>query len=140
PASAQTLALDFQGPTNITAPGFLPFVATNQQLPSAAGTNYPAFGTTVNVSLSVANLPDGASDFRVVARNGDASVSTNDWIGVDTRVGEDVTIRVNVAGLPAGPYTWLSEHHDGGPMLITPTLSNGNLNGAADFTFIDATG
>jgi hypothetical protein len=42
---------------------------------------------------------------------------------------------ISIAGLPAGPYTWLSQHHDGGP-----GATNGNLLGTADIVFIDASG
>ena len=87
----------------------------NSALPSATGTDYAAFGTTVNVTLGIANLPDGDPDFRAVARNGAADETINDWLGVDTRVdGVDVTMEIIVSGLPAGEYTWTSEHHDGG--------------------------
>ena len=135
-SSAAQLSLDFQPPGGTTAPGFLAFEEANTALPSTTGTDYAAFGTTVNVSLATANLPDGAADFRAVARNGAASETTNDWLGADTRVnGIDVTFEIIVAGLPAGQYTWRSEHHDGGS-----GASNGNLNGAADTTFTDANG
>ena len=114
-AQAQTLALDFQPTGGTTAPGFQAFEVTNQSIP-VAGTNYSAFGSTVTVSLATANLPDGALDFRAVARNGTANSLTNDWIGVDTRAaGMNVTLTVNFAGLPAGMYSWLSTHHDGAP-------------------------
>jgi PEP-CTERM motif len=134
-AFGASLSLDFQPTGGTTAPGYLAFEATNQVLP-VAGTNYAAFGTTVVVSLSVANLPDGNLDFRAVARNGAAASLTNDWIGVDTRnAGTNVTMIIRVAGLPAGPYTWLSQHHDGGP-----GATNGNLQGLADIEFVDASG
>jgi hypothetical protein len=132
---AATLALDFQPTGGTTAAGYQAFEATNQ-MPPVAGTNYSAFGSTVTVSLATANLPDGNADFRAVARNGMASSVTNDWIGVDTRnAGMNVTLTVNVAGLPAGPYSWLSTHHDGGP-----GASNGNLSGMPEYMFTDATG
>jgi hypothetical protein len=134
-ARAASLSLDFQPTGGTTAAGFLPFEATNQTIP-AAGTSYTVFGTTVTVSLSVANLPDGNLDFRAVTRNGAAGDLTNDWIGVDTRnTGVDVTMVIGVAGLPAGQYTWTSQHHDGGA-----GASNGNLIGSADIIFIDAGG
>ena len=102
----------------------------------STGTSYPAFGSTVTVSLSVANLPDGNLDFRAVTRNGSLLALTNDWLGVDTRnAGTDVTMTISIAGLPAGEYTWLSQHHDGGP-----GATNGNLLGQADIVFIDASG
>jgi hypothetical protein len=134
-ARAATLALDFQPTGGTTAPGYQAFEATNQTIPTA-GTNYSAFGSTVSVSLATANLPDGNLDFRAVARNGAANSLTNDWIGVDTRnAGMNVTMTVNVAGLPAGLYSWLSTHHDGGP-----GATNGNLSGMPDYSFTDATG
>ncbi len=126
-ANAQ-LFLDFQGPNDITAVGYQPFIQTNLTLPDPAGINYSAFGSTVNVAMSTANLPDGAADFRVVARNGASAELVNDWIGVDTRVvGVDVTLTLDVTGLPSGSYNWTSYHHDGGS-----TANNGNLNGSAD--------
>jgi hypothetical protein len=140
-ARAQVLALDFQGVGGVTAPGFQAFESANAMLPTATGTDYAAFGTTVNVSLAVANLPDTPGDFRAVARNGTTNVSVNDWIGVDTRAaGVDVTLTINVAGLPAGTYSWVSEHHDGAPFIAPATISNGNLNGGADYVFTDASG
>ncbi len=134
-ARAETLALDFQPAGGTTAPGYQAFEAENQVLPGA-GTDYSAFGTTVTVSLTPANLPDGNLDFRSVARNGAADDLTNDWIGVDTRnTGVDVSLTVTVAGLPAGPYSWLSTHHDGGA-----GATSGNLSGAPDYIFTDAVG
>jgi hypothetical protein len=134
-ARAETLALDFQPTGGTTAAGYQAFEATNQSLP-VGGTNYAAFGTTVTVSLAAANLPDGNLDFRAVARNGAAGDLTNDWIAVDTRNGGmNVTLTVNVAGLPAGRYSWLSTHHDGGA-----GATNGNLSGMPDYTFTDALG
>jgi hypothetical protein len=132
---AETLSLDFQPTGGTTAAGYQAFEATNQTLP-AGGTNYAAFGTTVTVSLTPANLPDGNLDFRAVTRNGAAGDLTNDWIGVDTRnAGVDVSLTVTVAGLPAGPYSWLSTHHDGGA-----GATNGNLSGAPDYVLTDAAG
>jgi hypothetical protein len=134
-AYAETFSLDFQPTGGTTAPGFQAFEATNQTIP-VAGTNYSAFGSTVTVSLATANLPDGNLDFRSVARNGTANSLTNDWIGVDTRnAGMNVTMTVNFAGLPAGLYSWLSTHHDGGP-----GATNGNLSGMPDYSFTDASG
>ena len=134
-AKAETLALDFQPTGGTTTAGFQAFEATNQVLP-VGGTNYSAFGSAVTVSLSTANLPDGNLDFRSVTRNGAAAHLTNDWIAVDTRnAGVDVTLTVNVAGLPAGLYSWLSTHHDGGP-----GATNGTLSGMPDYTFTDASG
>jgi hypothetical protein len=131
----QTLALDFQPTGGTTAPGFQAFEATNQVIP-VSGRDYSAFGSTVTVSLATANLPDGNLDFRAVARNGAAADLTNDWIGVDTRnAGMNVTMTVNFAGLPAGVYSWLSTHHDGGA-----GATNGNLSGMPDYTFTDSSG
>lgn len=134
-ARAETLSLDFQPVGGTTAAGYQAFESANAALPSGS-TDYSAFGTTVTVSLAAANLPDGAPDFRSVARNGAAGDLTNDWIGVDTRnAGVDVSLTVTVAGLPAGPYSWLSTHHDGGA-----GATNGNLSGAPDYVLTDAAG
>lgn len=138
-ARAETLALDFQPDGSTVAPGYQAFVAVNQTLPTG-GTDYAAFGSTVTVSLTPANLPDGNLDFRAVTRNGAADQLTNDWIGVDTRNGGvDVSLAVSVAGLPAGLYSWLSTHHDGGT-VVAPIVSGGNLSGMPDFSFTDADG
>jgi len=132
---AQTLALDFQQTGGTTAAGFQAFEATNQVLP-VSGSDYSAFGSTVTVSLATANLPDGNLDFRAVARNGALTDMANDWIGVDLRnAGMDVALTVNVAGLPAGLYSWLSTHHDGGA-----GANNGNLSGMPDYSFTDSSG
>ncbi len=131
----QDLEIDFQPTGGTTASGYTAYEETNQSLPSGT-TSYTAFGTSVAVGLSVANLPDGSSDFRAVARNGSASDVNNDWIGVDTRNGGvDVTMTVTVSGLPAGAYEWTSTHHDGGA-----GASNGNLSGNCDYTFSAADG
>ncbi len=135
-ASAASLSLDFQPAGGTTAAGYEAFEAANQANPATAMANYSAFGTTVTVTLTTANLPDGSADFRAVARNGSSGDAHNDWLGVDTRVGgSDVTMTLNIAGLPAGAYTWTSLHYDGG----TGT-TNGNLNGTNDYTFTDASG
>ena len=132
--NAQSLSLDFQPTGGTTAAGFTAYELDNGAIPDAAGLDFAAFGTTVNVAIGTANLPDGAPDFRAVARNGAADESVNDWLGVDTRNdGVDVTMDIIVSGLPAGEYTWLSEHHDGGD-----GATNGNLNGGADATFTSA--
>lgn len=137
-AKAQSLAIDFQPTGGTTQAGFQAYEETNQVLPDGTGTDYAAFGTTVNVAVTAANLPDGNLDFRAVTRNGATSAGEkeNDWLGVDTRTGGvDVTLTVTVSGLPAGFYSWFSTHHDGGS-----DATNGNLNGVADYEFIDASG
>jgi len=134
-----SLNLDFQPTGGTTAAGFLPFEATNADVALGATDTYSEFGTTITVTMAAVNLPDGAPDFRAVTRNGTdgADNPANDWIGVDTRTGGvDVVFRLTLSGLPAGAYTWLSGHHDGG----VNAASNGNLDGLADYSFTDATG
>ena len=137
---AASLSLDLQPAGGTTAAGFEAFEVTNNQDLAAtpATSTYSAFGGTNNVvvTLTAANLPDGNLDFRAVARNGAAGDVVNDWIGVDTRNGgTDVTMALSVLGLPAGQYSWLSYHHDGGTVT-----TNGNLNGTNDYSFVDASG
>ena len=133
--TATSLLLDFQPTSGTTEAGYEAFVETNQ-LPSLTAMNYSAFGTTVGVKVLPANLPDGNLDFRAVARNGALGEKENDWIGVDTRNGGiDVILSVIVSNLPAGQYSWLSTHHDGGS-----GATNGNLNGLSDYQFVDANG
>lgn len=137
-AQAASLSLDFQPTGGTTAAGFEAFEVNNQQNleTTPASSSYAAFGTNITVTLTAANLPDGNLDFRAVARNGTASDLANDWIGVDTRNGgTDVTMALSIVGLPAGQYSWLSYHADG-----TTGVSNGNLNGTADYIFTDASG
>ncbi|MGK0186977.1 MAG: hypothetical protein ACI9R3_002762 [Verrucomicrobiales bacterium] len=139
-AQAASLSLDFQPTGGTAAAGFEAFEVDNQQDVTAtpASSTYSAFGGTDNiiVSLTASNLPDGNLDFRAVARNGTASDLANDWIGVDTRNGgTDVTMALSIVGLPAGQYSWLSYHADG-----TTGVTNGNLNGTADYIFTDASG
>ncbi|MCB1099754.1 MAG: PEP-CTERM sorting domain-containing protein [Verrucomicrobiae bacterium] len=139
-AHAASLSLDLQPAGGTTAAGFEAFEVTNNQdlAVTPATSTYSAFGGTNNivVTLTAANLPDGNADFRAVARNGAAGDVVNDWIGVDTRTGgSDVTMAISVLGLPAGQYSWLSYHHDGG----TGT-TNGNLNGTNDYSLVDASG
>lgn len=134
-----SLSLDFQPTGGTTQAGFEAFEATNQVLP-VGGTAYSAFGLdNITVSLTTANLPDGNLDFRAVTRNGTAGEKENDWLGVDTRgtagPGVDVTMTVSIAGLPAGLYSWISTHHDGGS-----GATNGNLIGTPDYEFIDGNG
>ena len=133
-AKAATLSLDLQPTGGTTAPGFQAFEATNNVLPGTQ--SYAEFGTSIDVDLTTANLPQGTADFRSVARNGSATDVNNDWIGVDTRTGGvDVTMTLTFSNLPAGLYSWTSTHHDGGA-----GASDGNLNGNADYTITDASG
>lgn len=134
-ASAASLMLDLQPTNGTTATGYQALEESDKVIPTTTH-NYSAFGTTVGVALTVANLPDGANDFRAVTRNGTATETANDWLSVDTRnTGTDVTLTITLSNLPAGDYTWLSEHRDGG----TDT-TNGNLTGTADLVFVDASG
>ena len=138
-ASGASLSLDIQPTGGTTAAGYLAFEATNQDASAGATANYTEFGSTITVTLTTANLPQGNLDFRAVTRNGTDGATNphNDWIGVDTRTsGVDVTFTLTVSGLPAGNYTWLSGHHDGG----VNAGSNGNLDGSADYSFTDASG
>lgn len=138
--TATELKLDLQPTGGVTEAGFEAFEATNQVLP-VASQSYSAFGGTVDVGLTTANLPDGSLDFRAVTRNGAASAGEkeNDWLGVDTRgataPGADVTMTLTLSNVPAGDYSWLSTHHDGGS-----DATNGNLNGTADYSVTDANG
>lgn len=138
--TATELKLDLQPVNGVLEAGFEGFEATNQVLPVATQ-SYSAFGGTVDVDLTTANLPDGNDDFRAVPRNGVASTAEkeNDWIGVDTRgataPGVDVTMTLTFSNIPAGDYSWLSTHHDGGS-----DATNGNLNGTADYSITDANG
>lgn len=133
---AASLSIDFGPATQTVDPAFVGFSLPNATLPPVTAQNYVAFSTTVGLRLEAANLPDGAADFRSVARNGSAAIQLNDWIGVDTRVaGVDVTLRIIFSGLPAGAYSWTSSHHDGGA-----GATNGNLLGSADYIMLDATG
>jgi len=134
--TATSLLLDLQPTGGTTAAGFEAYEATNQVLSTGAGTDYSAFGATVNVDVNASNLPDGNLDFRAVARDGALGDKENDWIGADTRnSGVDVSLSVIVSGLPAGQYSWVSTHHDGGS-----NATNGNLNGLSDYQFVDANG
>lgn len=127
--------LDLQPEGGTTAAGYEPFEAANQANPSAASHSYSAFGTTITVNLTTANLPDGNLDFRAVARSGPLTEVYNDWLGVDTRAdGVDVTMSLEFVGLPAGDYNWLSYHEDG---IENP---NGNLDGGADYFLAGKTG
>jgi len=140
-AMGASLSLDFQPTGGDTAAGYLAFEADNNDPSAAATANYTEFGTTITVALTTANLPQGSADFRTVSRNGGDGATNphNDWIGLDTRTGGvDVTFTLTISGLPAGDYTWLSGHHDGGVNLAGP--SNGNLDGNADYSFTDASG
>lgn len=138
-SNAATLSLDFQ-PAGGTAAGFQAFNAVNQDASMGASSSYSEFGSTVTVTLAVAGVQDGNLDFRVVTRNGGDSATNvaNDWIGADLRIGAtDATFTITVAGLPAGNYTWLSGHHDGGGAQGS---GNGNIQGLADWSLTDATG
>lgn len=129
------LLIDFQPAGGNTTAGYESFTATNQSLPVTDQT-YSAFGSSVTVSLTTANLPDGTADFRAVTRNGLATDIFNDWIGVDTRSGGvDVTMSLTFTGIPSGTYEWLSYHEDGGT-----GAGNGNLDGECDYSFTDAEG
>ncbi|MEZ6116149.1 MAG: PEP-CTERM sorting domain-containing protein [Pirellulaceae bacterium] len=141
PVLAGSASVDFQPTGGTTAPGTMAFENTNQVLPDAAGVLFTVadqqaaggsdIGSDFTITLNALNLPDGATDFRSVTRNGAATESVNDWIGADSRNGgQDVTLQVTVSGLAAGQYSWLSTHHDGGS-----GVTNGNQLAPAVLTF-----
>lgn len=136
-ANAAMLALDLQPTGGTTAAGFLPLEVDDKVVFPATGTDFAGteFGTTVNVTLSAANLRTGSGDYRSVARNGAASDIVNDWIGVDARGALNAEFTISVSGLPAGEYNWVSEHHDGGA-----GATNGNISGPANYSFTDSVG
>ncbi len=104
-----------------------------------ASDTYMEFGSPVTITIVGAGLADN-DDFRSVERNGEDSATNplNDWVGIDLRNDSvDATFTITVAGLPAGDYTWLSNHQDGGG---TSGAGNGNLNGLADWSLADANG
>lgn len=133
PANAQ-LRLDVQPAGGTTAAGWQALEATNQVL-AVPTQDYSAFGTTVSVDVTTANIPENL-DFRAVARDGAADDKNNDWLGVDARGGLiDATLSVQFSGLPAGDYNWTSHHEDGGA-----GTTNGNINGQSDWTLAGGSG
>lgn len=130
------LLIDFEPTGGDTVAGYQSFGVLNNDNPPSSSHAFPAFGTTITVNLTTANLQDGYLDYRSVPRDGAVTDVYNDWVGVDTREGGvDVTLTLEFVGLPTGDYDWLSYHEDGG----TGT-TNGNLDGGADYFFTDANG
>lgn len=116
----ETLRIDFQAFGGPIPPGHQAYEAVNQNPGTLGPRNYlGAFPATVD--LVVENLPDGASDFRVVTRSASAPSDVIDWIGVDARLGPlgsptagnpRPSMDVIVTNLPDGKYEWSSLHHD----------------------------
>src|SRR4051812_42779640 len=138
------LLIDFQGVGGNTRAGYQPYEATNQDLASLGLRSYvsPISGT---VEITVANLPDGPSDFRVVDRGTSMPADVEDWIGVDARLGPPGStiagnprpvMNVIVSNLRDGVYAWSSLHHD--PLNQTGVVTykfsdvDGTSNGTID--------
>lgn len=69
-SNGASLLLDFEPAGGTTAAGYQALQATNQDVSGSASGAYTAFGSTVTVTVSTANLPDGNLDFRSVTRDG----------------------------------------------------------------------
>ncbi|MBN2128040.1 MAG: PEP-CTERM sorting domain-containing protein [Sedimentisphaerales bacterium] len=146
-ATAEFLAVDFQPTASDTATGFEAFVQGNKSAP--ASDSYSAFGTTIDVALSttvsdshVRAITRSDDDWDAVQPQGggiytmddglspDPTDPSHDWIAIDA----EGTLTITVSGLPAGQYTWLSQHNDG------THPSNGNLDGDVDYALVHADG
>ncbi len=140
------LLIDFQGVGGNTAAGYQSYEAVNQNLASLGSRNYVS-PIPATVEIKVANLPDGASDFRVVDRGPSTSPDAEDWIGVDARLGPPGSstagnprpvMNIMVSNLPDGIYAWSSLHHD--PLNQTGVVTykfsdvDGTSNGTIDIS------
>lgn len=134
-ASAQPLLVDFNstqgGPAENEA-GYQAYDAEHEVIASFGPRSYPAFGTDVTITPAWPNT-EAATVQQAIDRGAanDANWVGNklslltDWIGVDSRTAQggngdwDRTgatmptyMTLSLAGLPSGPYSWLSYHHD----------------------------
>ncbi|MDC0302537.1 PEP-CTERM sorting domain-containing protein [bacterium] len=138
--SNAALAIDFQPTGGTTAAGYEAFEFTTQGA-FPVSSNYSAFGTTVSISVSSANVGDN-NDNRSITRNGLTTDIRNDWLGVDARNtaggSPEATFTITLIGLPAGQYSWDSILHDGGTGASGP--GQGNIFGNIRTTFVDANG
>ena len=123
-ANAQLL-VDFNSTSQDGGPhnqsGYEPYNAGHESASDfVAPRNYPAFGTTVSLTV---DFPDSSANTvqQMIDRgsgndanwNGQKLDLLTDWIGVDTRpVAGLPRITFTLDSLPAGTYQWLSYHHD----------------------------
>lgn len=131
------LLIDFQSVGGSTSAGYQSYEAINQD-PGTLGPRNYAGPLPATVEITVANLPDGPSDFRVVDRGPLVSPDVDDWIGVDARLGPPGSptagnprpvMNIIVSNLSDGIYEWSSLHHD--------TL---NQTGVVAYSFTDSFG
>lgn len=138
--SNAALTIDFQPTGGTTAAGYEAFEFTTQGA-FPVSSNYSAFGATVTISVSSANVGDN-NDNRSITRLGLVTDVRNDWIGIDARNvaggSPEATFTITLMGLPAGQYSWDSILHDGGTGVTG--AGQGNINGNIRTTFVDATG
>ena len=109
------LKIDFSQTNGAVETGYQGYFAGDKNTATFTAQSYAAFGTTVTIQPTWAsNAVAGA--IRMIDRGTndgllDAVSLLRDWIGTDTRsAGDPMTL--TITGLPAGPYDWLSYHHD----------------------------
>lgn len=132
---AQSLLVDFnstQGGPPENQPGYQAYDADHEMPDTFGPRTYPAFGTDVTITpawpntsaATVQQAIDRGADFDANWA-GDQLALLTDWIGSDSRTTQagngdwDRTgattptyMTLSLSGLPSGPYSWLSYHHD----------------------------
>ena len=127
-------------PANHLEFGYQSYHANHEVIAEFATANYPAFGTTITLTVDFPDTTDNRVQQSIDRTDQDAAGNVlgsfdgnwggdrinllTDWIGVDTRTGNGgngpydgvsgtpTRMTMDLGGLPAGSYTWRSFHHD----------------------------
>ncbi len=138
PAVNAQLKIDFGTADSPVEDGYQAYTASNEVDNTFTAQSFPAFGTTVTLTLTWSSNPantakqmwDRSTDGRY-AYTGEHNALIQDWTGTDARVSNANPFVLTLSGLPAGKYSWLSYHHDGidqtGVFSATVTDSQGSV-------------
>ncbi|MGJ8697928.1 MAG: lamin tail domain-containing protein [Verrucomicrobiaceae bacterium] len=137
--------------------GYQAYTAEHENIPGFTTQAFNAFGTTINLTPG---WPD-STDPRVQQMIDRGTNNDNNWvgnkislltdfIGVDTRTGNGgngnydgstgspTRMTLNLSGLPAGDYQWLSYHHDT-ENVHTSFRIEYSTDGGSNYTLLPAT-
>ncbi|MBN1507660.1 MAG: discoidin domain-containing protein [Sedimentisphaerales bacterium] len=142
-AHGQDLKIDFSQTGGPVEPGYQAYRADHEVAATFTAQSFQAFGTTITILPTWASGATAAAmqmiDRTSSGRNGytgEHAALIADWIGTDTRQpGNPMTL--TITGLPAGPYNWLSYHHDTDDQTGIFSVTVNDAAGSATTTDID---
>lgn len=133
------LFVDFTQTGGPVAAGYQGYFATQGQPPTFTPQSYTAFGSSITITPTWNGTLTAGQNPQMIDRGATQGNFLRDWIGTDCRgalfVNDPMTL--TLSGVPAGPYRWLSYHHDPNDQTTPFDLTIHDASGSRTMTNID---